>query len=401
MSAAGGRGISTLRAAALVAARDTRGRLRSRSAIVIAFLAPFALAGILSFALGGGGGFTTTLGIADADGGEIGSALVGAFRSDELADTVTVDHYADELALRDAVATGEVGAGLLLPVGLSETIIDGGTASVEVLRNPSAPVSGELVEAVVSAVAATLAAQRQAIATTIAAGAPPSRAGDLADAPDLERAVTLELADVEVARRAAASYWGPAIAVFFVFFVVAFGPSSLLLEREQGTLARLHAAPIPPAAILLGKALGVFVLALVSIATMWAVTSLVFRADWGNPLGVALVALAFVAAASATTALIATFAGSREQVEGITNIVVFTFGLLGGSFIELETLPEPVQWASLLTPNGWAVRAFSDLSAGAGVAAVLPAVGALVAFAVVASALTGPRIDRVLRPASA
>lgn len=183
--------------------------------------------------------------------------------------------------------------------------------------------------------------------------------------------------------------------MFFVFFVVAFGPSSLLLERDQGTLARLYAAPIPPAAILLGKALGVFVLALVSIATMWAVTSLVFRADWGNPLGVALVALAFVAAAAATTALIATFAGCREQVEGITNIVVFTFGLLGGSFIELETLPEPVQWTSLLTPNGWAVRAFSDLSAGAGVAAVLPAVGALVTFAVVASALTGPRIDRV------
>ncbi len=392
-------GVSTLRAAALIAARDTRARLRSRSAVVIAFVAPFVLAGILSFALGGGADFTTTLGVVDADGGPVASALVSPFRSGDLADTVTVEDYTDEVALRDAVATGEVAAGLVLPAGLSQTVVDGGTVPVDVLRNPSAPVSGDVVEGVVSGVAARLTAQRRAVATTIAAGAPASSARDLTEAAqDLAPAVELERAGVAVAQRTAASYWGPAMAVFFVFFVVAFGPSSLLAEHQQGTLARLRAAPIRPAAILLGKALGVFVLALVSVGTMWAVTSLVFGADWGDPLGVALVALAFVGAAAAATALIATLARSRAQVDGVTNIVVFTFGLLGGSFIELESLPEPVQWVSLLTPNGWAIRAFSDLSAGAGIAAVLPAVGALAAFAIVAGALAAPRIDRVLQP---
>jgi linearmycin/streptolysin S transport system permease protein len=398
----GSDGVSTLRAAALIAARDTRARLRSRSAIVIAFLAPSVLAGILSFALGGGDDFTTTVGVVDADGGPVASALVNPFRSGDLAETVTVEDYSDEVALREAVAAGDVAAGLVLPAGLLETVVEGGTAPVEVVRNPSAPVSGDVVEAVVSAVAARITAQRQAVATAIVLGAPESRTPELAEAAgDFPPAVELQRAGVAVAQRAAASYWGPAMAVFFVFFVVAFGPSSLLAEREQGTLARLHAAPIRPAAILLGKALGVFVLALVSVGTMWAVTSLVFGADWGDPLGVVLVALGFVVAAAATTALIATLARSRAQVEGVTSIVVFTFALLGGSFIELESLPEPVRLISLLTPNGWAMRAFSDLSAGEGVAAVLPTVGALVAFAVVASALTAPRIDRVLQPAGA
>lgn len=392
-------GVSMLRTAVLIAARDTRARLRSRSAIVIAFLAPLLLAGILSFALGGGDDFTTTLGVVDNDGGPVASALVGAFRSGDLAEAVTVEHYRDEVALREAVAAGDVGTGLVLPAGLLQTIVDGGTARVQVVRSPAAPVSGDVVEGVVSAVAARITAQRQAVATAIASGAPESSTRDLAEAAaDLPPAVELQRAGVAVAQRAAASYWGPAMAVFFVFFVVAFGPSSLLAEHEQGTLARLRAAPISPAAILLGKALGVFVLALISIGTMWAVTSLVFGADWGDPLGVALVALGFVIVAAATTALIATLARSRAQADGVTSIVVFTFALLGGSFVELESMPEPVRWISLLTPNGWALRAFSDLSAGAGAAAVLPAVGALAAFAAVAGALAAPRIDRVLQP---
>ena len=49
------------------------------------------------------------------------------------------------------------------------------------------------------------------------------------------------------------SFFAAGMAVFFLFFTVQFGVTSLLEERNDGTLARLLAAPISRASILGGK----------------------------------------------------------------------------------------------------------------------------------------------------
>src|SRR5438270_162170 len=43
-----------------------------------------------------------------------------------------------------------------------------------------------------------------------------------------------------------AAYFGPGMALFFLFFTVGLGSRSLLSEGDRGTLARLRAAPIRP-----------------------------------------------------------------------------------------------------------------------------------------------------------
>ena len=56
-----------LRTALLVAGKDQR--LRDRSALVIAFVAPFVLASIIGLAFGGDDAFKATFAVADADKG--------------------------------------------------------------------------------------------------------------------------------------------------------------------------------------------------------------------------------------------------------------------------------------------------------------------------------------------
>jgi ABC-2 type transport system permease protein len=58
-----------LRTALLVAGKDLRQRLRDRSALVIAFVAPFVLASIIGLAFGGDDAFKATFAVADADKG--------------------------------------------------------------------------------------------------------------------------------------------------------------------------------------------------------------------------------------------------------------------------------------------------------------------------------------------
>jgi ABC-2 type transport system permease protein len=62
--------------------------------------------------------------------------------------------------------------------------------------------------------------------------------------------------------------------------------------------------------------------------------------------------------------------------------------MLGGNFIQVTDAPEIFRTLSLFTPNGWALRGFFDLSAeGGGIGSILPALGAIIAFGVVAGAL--------------
>jgi ABC-2 type transport system permease protein len=83
------------------------------------------------------------------------------------------------------------------------------------------------------------------------------------------------------------------------------------------------------------------------------------------------------------TALVTVAARTDRQVDGLASIVTFGLVLLGGNFIVLAAAPALMRRLALLTPNGWALRAFTDLSTGArGAGAVLLPVAAILGFAV-------------------
>ena len=117
--------------------------------------------------------------------------------------------------------------------------------------------------------------------------------------------------------------------------------------------------------------------------TVWIVTSLLFDARWGHPAGVIALVLATVAAIGGVSLLVATLAGSERRADALTSIVGLTFALLGGNFISPESAPPLLRDLSLATPNGWALRGFTDLGTGVATAgriattvAVLMAIGA-------------------------
>jgi ABC-2 type transport system permease protein len=82
------------------------------------------------------------------------------------------------------------------------------------------------------------------------------------------------------------------------------------------------------------------------------------------------------------TALVIALARTERQAEGLSSILVFGLVLLGGNFIFISAAPPLLRNLALLTPNGWALRAFTDLAGGADWTAVVAPVLVLLAFAV-------------------
>ena len=389
-----------MRAALIIARRDLKARLRDRSAILVAFIAPLALATILSLALGGTRSFSTAIAVADLDGRDVAEAFItDVLGSPALQRIVTVVPVADEDELRTVLEDGGAGAGYILPPGFTTAALNGRSTTIRVLRHPDSPLSGDVAEAVANAFTARLAAQTRAVEVAIAGGADLQRVPEITIAAgEQDPALELQAIDFTASRANAASYFGPSMAVFFLFFVVSLGPSSLLRERRQSTLARLHVAPISAWAILLGKSLSVLVLAAASIGVMWAATTLAFGATWGDPRGVVLLSAVMALAATGITALIATVARTDQQLDGWTSIVVFTFALLGGNFSNLADLPQGLQRLSQLTPNGWAMRGFVDLAGGLRAGDILVPVAAIGAFAGVTLLIAGLRAKRLVQP---
>ena len=378
-----------LRGTLTIAGKDLRQRFRDRSAIVLGFLAPLLIATVMNLAFGGAEEFHATLAVADDDGGALAGQVVATLRSPELADIVTVEQVPDGAAARRAVDGGDADAAVVVPAGFSAGVASDGPAALDVLTSVDAELAGEVARSIAAAFTSQLSGVRLAVAAAIAAGAPHDTADAVAAA-----ALAAEPPEVAVERPTGdrqlegIAYYGPGMAMFFVLFAVGFTARSFLIERKEGTLDRIAAAPLRPAAVLAGKALSVFAYALASLLTVSGVAGLVFGASWGSPVGVVALCVAMAAAVVALAAFVMSVARTERQAETLSSAVTFTLALVGGNFVFLGNAPEGLRRLAALTPNGLALRGFTDLATGAATAdAVLRPVLGIALFTVVLGAV--------------
>jgi ABC-2 type transport system permease protein len=221
-----------------------------------------------------------------------------------------------------------------------------------VIRSSEAVLSGDVVEAIVTGYAARLDAFRLATSAGAARGDPLDLAELAAAAGGIEPSVMLGGTDPGSADVPPATQFAPGMGILFLFFLIAMGARSLLSEREEGTLARLLAAPAPASAVVAGKAASSFVLGLSSLLVMWAASTVLLGARWGDPVAVTALLVAVTFAVTGIVGMLVTVARSTEQAMSYSSVVAFTFALLGGSFFSLEQSPEWLRQVALVTPTG-------------------------------------------------
>ena len=163
-------------------------------------------------------------------------------------------------------------------------------------------------------------------------------------------------------------------------------------EKRTGLLDRVRSGPVGAWAIIAGRGLSTVAASVLSLAVIWAFTSVALGADWGDPVGVVAVILAASLAVAGIAGFVAATARTEQSAETLALVVGFTSALLGGAFIPLSQLPPLLAALGILTPLGQALRAFALLSAGdATLVDVLPWIAALLAWAV-ATGLVAARL---------
>ena len=387
-----------MRAAAVIARKDLRQRLRDRSAIVLGLVAPIGIAALMSAAFGGTQSFHFTLGVVDADHVPVAQGLVQTLESAQLRSIITTRSYADEPQAAAAVRAGTVGAALVVPSGFSAAATSGHPRPLLSVTSVNDQISGGITSAVASSFVAQLNADRLSVSLALASGAPSSRRAQL---ESLAGHLTVPLQVVERPLGARPlnpiSYYSPGMAIFFLLFTVGFTSRGFFADRQEGMIERMRAAGVAPAEIVAGKALSVLVYGVASLGAIGVVTSVLFGAHWGNPAAAALLGFVLVVAVVCITALVIGLSRTPRQAEGISSIVTFGLALLGGNFIFLSTAPAAMRRLALFTPNGWAMRGFTDMATiGGGVRTVWVPVLAILAFSALAAALAATLARRTL-----
>lgn len=361
--------MATLRTARVIAGNDLRRRLRDRSALLMGVVAPVLMSVIIGTAMGGGLRFDATVGVVDADGSEVSSQLVQGLVGDTPVDAPL--HFVavpDEAGAREALqgrppaGYPAVDAVIVLPAGFGAALPGPEPLPVHVIVDADKRISGDVTSGVAEGIAAQLDAGRLAVATV--AQLDPGRVPEAVQAAGTVR-LPIEVDQQDVTGNySLVAYFAPSMAILFLFLTMGAGARSIVTERKEGTLDRVRAAPVGDRSVLLGKALAVFALGVVSMATVWAVTTVVFRADWGDPVAVASVILAVVFSIAGISLLLSGVARTEQQADGWQSMVAFGFALLGGNFIAPGNLPPLLQSVSRFTPNGQALQALLEVGAG-------------------------------------
>lgn len=397
-----------------IAAKDTLIRFRDRNGILLMLVAPLVLAAIMGAAFGGFGGDTPSpitnipFLIVNQDQGDLGQTVVEILNSPDLSELLNPTESSDLAGAKQQVERGEVRAVVVIPPDFSDTVRSqqGATTAIDIFTDPASTFSPIIVEAVISEIANnfnagivggrvammqllehqnTVGARLAALPTILAdtMGDPANQGGNRID---------LETTPVDAKTEQnmnPLAYFAPSMAILFLMFTLFDASRSILEEEREGTLPRMMSSPTRFAEILAGKNGGVMLTGILQLGILVAASSLLFGLSWGgSPLGVALMIVSVVAAASSLGALIVAFARDARQAAVIGSALALIFAILGGNFFMASAYPAWLQPLSKLTINRWALDGFTDLSLrGGGLNDVLLEIAVLLGMSVVFFAL--------------
>jgi ABC-2 type transport system permease protein len=379
----------------LIALKDLRLILRDPTGLVFMLLAPFALTlgmGALTGRFSGSpqlGISQTPVVIVNQDSGELGQVLVDVFTSEELNELVLVDLRSDPTEARTLVDQDKTAAAIIVPEGFSASIFSAESATAVVLiefyetptRQTSTGIARSILESFLNELEFGRVSSKLIVGQLLASAAiQPEQAAAVGAKVSREVAMnTSSNASIRLVSGTAESsnvkfdvlaYMAPGMAMLFLMYTITLGGRSLLVEGRAGTLARMLISPTNAGFILGGKGFGIFLTAVTQLVIVIGGTSLLFRLQWGDWLGVALLILAAAFGASGWGILMAAVLKTPGQVAITGSAIALLFGVLGGSFFDISMLPGWVRSLSMLTPNSWANEGFRILSMGGRLGAI-------------------------------
>ncbi|NIM18058.1 MAG: ABC transporter permease [Candidatus Aminicenantes bacterium] len=377
----------------LIFKNDVKRRLKSPYTIIILLLIPMMMTGIIGaiFAPRADSDALPKIKVLVVDKDKnIGSRfLLGAFDSPQIKEMFQVT-LVDETRGKKLISRGKASALVIIPEKFTERLMDAEKSQIKVIKNPSEQFLPSVVEEFMNTTAVIVSGFVQVFATEV------KGIRLMIDIPieNLEMAAMLPFMEAAQKKIIALQYYLdplliqlkeeitsekkekkkpdfnifvyilPGMSIMFLLFIIEVFLRDILTEREDGKLQRMMFAPIRTmelvfARILSGWIMGIMVYLLIVVGGV-----LIFNISWGNygHLFILIAVTCFWIAAF--FALLNAFFKNKNQAGAFTSPIILVFSAFGGSFIQVEQLPESVNWISTFTLNHWFITGTQQINTG-------------------------------------
>ena len=380
-----------------IAVKDLLRSVRSLFAVGMMLVLPMLITGLIFFAFGGFGSGGDSIDIADINVAvvnqdqaslrdrQLSQKFIEFLLDEEMPDWLKVKVVEDETQARLAIDRQEIEAAIIIPAGFSRALLrSGGNATLVILHDPTLTIAPailqELVGQFVDAVSGTLIGvnvmvdQLEAEEVAIDEAALwsaiqrytawfSSLQEGLRESNQPALRVRPPAAETQAgAANGKGALMGQVMAgmmIFFVFFSGAASTESILVEHEEGTLARLFVTPTPRRLILGGKFLAVVLTVAIQSLVLMAASALAFGVWWGRPASVFLAWLGMAVASTGFGIFLMSMLKSSRQSGVVLGGVVSATGMMGGLMTTgMMNLPAAFNIMNLFVPQGWALLAW-------------------------------------------
>lgn len=158
------------------------------------------------------------------------------------------------------------------------------------------------------------------------------------------------------------AYSAGAVAFMFLLFASVHGAVSLLEEQESGVLDRVLAGPGGIGVLINGKYLYLVLQGALQVAVIFFVAWLGYGLNLpGHALPWLVVTVVSACTAAGLAMLLATACKTRRQAQTIANTAILVVSAVGGSMVPRIFMPDAMQQVGWLTPNTWALEAYSGI----------------------------------------
>jgi ABC-type Na+ efflux pump permease subunit len=354
--------------------KDLKLFLHDKRSVLLTFLLPVILITLFALAYGSIGSYDgrsepVELLVADLD--MTGSSEEIVNKIDSLEDIVVV--LSDSIKSRELVIKGEYVSALIIYKGFQDSLSYGSSLPVELVYDRSREMEIGIL-------------QQNLIITIM------SSTGEIIVNSSIERYMQDQFPDIDKNTRDAilktavrkdsnrsAVKWTSIVgerndtklgliqavagtAILMLLFSVAGVGTSILEEKENGTIKRLLYSPLKGSAILYSKMLFAFFISILQLTTMFLFAWLVLNMDMNVSMsGLILMIISTSFAVSSMGIFLAAIAKTRQQAQNLSTIIILVMSAIGGSMIPMFIMPAILQKIALISVNYWGIQGFYDL----------------------------------------
>jgi len=348
--------------------------LHDRRSVILTFLLPVILITLFAFAYGSIGSYNgrsepVKLLVTDLDKTTTSKEIIQ--KIDSLEDIITV--VSDSIKSKELVIKGEYACALIIYKGFRDSLEYGNATPVELVYDRSREMEISII-------------QQNLIGTLM------SSTSEIVIKKNIEKYLNElfpddenEISDdifgtvIKNGRNRQAIKWTPIVgikndtrlgliqavagtAILMLLFSVAGVGTSILEEKENGTINRLLYSPLKVSTILYSKMLFAFFISIIQLTSMFLFAWLILNMDMRvNIPGLILMIIATSFAVSSLGIFLAAVAKTRQQAQNLSTIIILVMSAIGGSMIPLFIMPAILQKIAFLSVNYWGIQGFYDL----------------------------------------